>query len=1073
MEPNTYPQSENAIRKPEEVYHINDVVDFKVIKNLGTHCTLYDDKTGIVTFLQNTSNLKIFEGQILKCKITGFNEKHPLIELLNLNDYTTQAEGLSESTFESILLDRRNYIAQRDMTDGHAPFYIWDFKELFKLLHSQDKSKTFESKVHDYIQYLNGVKEDLNMIREDCLYLLEESPLLDDCSFDEREFYQKRFTLLIEQLGYYIKAKELIENEDKKDVGDNTGNLFIRTIIDKLSHSGYVYHPNKNFSILSALFLLHPALMDKWMVSLLDALYRKDLKEWTKEPFRSALIKVLELYVSINLEKIDKSVDAVFIIRNCRRALGMQLLLLNVAKDRAMADPNLSYARLCHTLSYTKMGSRPVAVGLIDHAFFYLLNSTVTFPKYTIDTVSADSFPYLVNNSPIRPIDTINTFSSRTAELAISSEGIRLTVANEKGGPVNEVLPNNLGLWKGLQVYTDPFLKNKVFPEHIRKDDLTPYRKIWKEIERELFKVSAAKSDADKGKKKSKGVKRHLAGDTVEISIVRQDEKDPNKFYCRIEDEIGGEGYIFVKDIVPYKVNAEIQDFYVEGERMVFNADILEVRDGYHLSMHRDIKEYVNQELYHSGMDILCSLGGTPEKGSSVIQGITVDGASASIYLKDVSRNEILETEQLSKHDYVWCYYQNKGKENQPNHIVCVIIRKADETEEKFSLNDAFRNLMEEVYVRTVSESDQGAEIDENKLKETDRFLDDAYLQELIFLIDRMAALDADDIKAYNYLGFARVLSLLIGWESQAKYYKIQMGIREQLQYFAVNNKIDEKALEDFEDANAEQFNLIPSLKERFLSLQAVSYLRTDTHSEELFKLKEEGSSSLSKLAAYVSAYNTIYKEEGMQNAARDIYNKILGILELKGYETGLKEYEQGLESETVEFKTSFVYTAEKMVDPLKKGLNNPNEQRDKILTVINSFMNTAGGKLYLGVNDQGMGVGLEGDLSVAPYFEDKDKYRRAITDAVALKWGNDIQARGIASAEWDLDNPGKDVLIIKVNRIDEGVPFDKGLWYIRTGSATKRLNYHEFLQFKDYTRGTDDYDPLFDELDILSREKE
>ena len=57
----------------------------------------------------------------------------------------------------------------------------------------------------------------------------------------------------------------------------------------------------------------------------------------------------------------------------------------------------------------------------------------------------------------------------------------------------------------------------------------------------------------------------------------------------------------------------------------------------------------------------------------------------------------------------------------------------------------------------------------------------------------------------------------------------------------------------------------------------------------------------------------------------------------------------------------------------------------------INSFFNTRGGTLNIGVNNSGYGVGVEEDLNTSFYYGDKDKYIRSIVDAVALELGNSI----------------------------------------------------------------------------------
>ena len=177
------------------------------------------------------------------------------------------------------------------------------------------------------------------------------SNLLNLCGPTEREFYQERLTLLIEQLGYYIRAAELIENEGKEESLD-TPALFIDNLFNKLKVSGFVYHPGKNFNILSSLFLRRPDLMNSKIKELLDIIKGKDITSWEKEPFKSALVKLLELYVRECDGRIDKTKDNQELINNNMVALAIQLLLLENNKDTSIADYKLNTARLCTISSY-------------------------------------------------------------------------------------------------------------------------------------------------------------------------------------------------------------------------------------------------------------------------------------------------------------------------------------------------------------------------------------------------------------------------------------------------------------------------------------------------------------------------------------------------------------------------------------------------------------------------------------------------------------------------------------------------------------------------------------------------
>lgn len=82
-----------------------------------------------------------------------------------------------------------------------------------------------------------------------------------------------------------------------------------------------------------------------------------------------------------------------------------------------------------------------------------------------------------------------------------------------------------------------------------------------------------------------------------------------------------------------------------------------------------------------------------------------------------------------------------------------------------------------------------------------------------------------------------------------------------------------------------------------------------------------------------------------------------------------------GMESGTVEFKTSIVYPSANNMQP------NQTEQEVNVFRGICAFLNsTTGGTLYLGVNDQGYITGLENDMKFLRKFS-MDDYIRHVQD--------------------------------------------------------------------------------------------
>ena len=989
---------------PKEVYKIDEVVDFKIKAVFNNYCEVVDEKTGITSYLQSTAKLLLFKGQKVECRIIAVNEKHPKIELVNIKAFEQNEENLSEEKLTELLEARE---------------LSWSIKDFVKLLLTEDKERSFESKCHRWIQSLLNKKVDLQTVRRDCSDLLELSDLLNICSYTVRDFYQERLTLLIEQIGYYIKAAELIESE-LENVTEETSTKFIDNLFNKLKISGFVYHPTKNFNILSCIFLRRPELMNSRMKELLDIIIGKDIRIWKRDPFASALIKLLTLYVNESEESINKTKDKKALIEDNMQALAIQLLLMDEEYSSDIADYRLGAARYCTLTSHILI---PNAQKIIDTGYHYLFHSDAKLPPYTIDKTSL--LPYYIssNKEELGNIDTVNVFSQGNVGLTVSNDGIHMLSAGDKE-QLKPVFPQSLGLWKGLQV----FLPNKTETSlaAVKPNDIAPYHAVWNEIESELFNTK--KTPVATSTKKTR--KQHHVDDYVRITFTAQDHNDKNKYYCQIDDEIGGNGYIYVSDIVGYSIQTSLRHFYTsDGYRLVFMAQIIDKEDDmFRFSMADDVKSVFSNDYYTFDEEIICSVGNIPNS-YGMSPAVTREGVSATlINAKDF--------EGIKKNSIVRCSLIGQGSGNF--HIACKII---DFDTYDFDLNTAFKNLMEECSVDKIPVNI--IEHEEEQMLNNDKLIDEAYVKEIIYMIARMAIIDTEYVKSYNYLGFARILCLLIGWESQAAYYKGRMDIVSMLHDFALTSRVDEEKLAQLENANAELFSNNLLLKEKFMQLQIVSFIDKPQHNPELFALTETAP-TLKDLASLVLAHNII-KTNGMESSATDIHNKIISLLNLKGYETGLKKYGEE-EDEEREYKTSCVFYAGD-----NRNLPNQEKQMDEILKVINSFFNTRGGTLYIGVNNYGYGVGVEEDLKTPLYYGDKDKYIRSIVDAVTATWGN-LVATTYINIGFDKENEEKDVLIVEVRPIKSGLPYKEN-WYVRKAGSKRRLTESEFNEYQKFGR--------------------
>ena len=1009
----------NSNITPKEVYKIGAVYDFKVRLQFGNFCEVIDEATGITAFLHDTDKLKtkFFKNQIIRCTVTGIEDKHPRIELVDAVDRMAAEHLLTEEKI-SALLDSQQI--------------QWNTREFVRLLTNDEKDKDFETLCFRWIQGLLNKKTNLHVVCDDCRNLLEMSDLLNMCGDIEREYYESRLTIIIEQLDCYIKAEEHIaaDNSDK----------FIDGLFNKLRISGFVYHPETNFNILSSMFQIKPELMTVRIVELINIIGEKEIRTWCKEPFRSALAKLLELYIRESENRLGITPISEQPIKQDIHAIALQLLLLGNSSNMGITDIQLNKARLCYACSFE---NTVAPEKLVDAAYFHLFHSSAKLPGYKMD--SLQFLPYHISNLPSREIDTVNSYTQSQCRLTITPEGISLspTGINKELYPV---FPKDMQLWKNFQVMLPYRLDYDLSGSGQEK--FRQLQDTWHDIEAELFNRKISLS--------TRAVKTvsHDVGDIVTISITGQDDQHKGVYFCQVEDGTGVEGFIHIKDIVPYTIMPTLRHFIgTDGNRMAFTATVIGENDGYYrFSMRNGLSDFY-RNYYDTDEEVICSIGGKAN-ANGLAPAISEDGISISLI-------NAREFPYVKKGTIVVCRIVGPGRGGFPYRAEII-----EKSLESYDLLVSFKRLMMKYSSGTVTEVITRQE--EQQIQDSDRILDESYVRAVIRLVDRMSTLERDYFKSYSYLGFARMLAMLIGWEEQTAYYKGRMDIIATLHYFAVNARVDEDAVKQLEQANAELYNRYPFLSEKFRQLQVVSYMGKPEHNKDLLTLAE-GSPLLRPLSQLVLAYN-ITNENGMKTVTVDIQNKIRQLLNLKDTEIGLKIYAGGEEDEETEYKSSLIFSP----DDHKPA---PAKQMEEILKVIDSLLNTRGGTLYVGVSDTGHGTGLEPDLEDEYFNGDRDKLLRAIPDAMSLKWGNRIAASYIESISYDQENKDKTVLIVRIKAHPIGISFDN-VYYVRVGSTKRKLTKEEYDEYRRTNRSaaiesmtveTEDQPVITEEKSILT----
>ena len=994
-------------------YEVGETYVFSVHVIHDDLCDLVDP-AGLHVYLKHTAGLHLTKGQALRCRVVAKGLCRPKVELDEAELSAASSSRVTREAVDACLAEVRSE---------------WDssgFSEL--LLMSEVGDLTFATTCRQWVGQLAASGADLAAVRQSVTRLMEETDFLGLCNANERDTYQQRLTQAIDILDSYVRARALLD--------DGRAPQFVDHLLDKLDKAGYVYQPDTNFRLLSCLFLLDRSLMENSIGRLFDVVRRWPLAIWTKPPFNDALLRTLQLFVDDNIDRVDRGADNGRLVRNLMQALSILLLLASQTDGTAATAPDerIILARLCVISTYVDNYNNK---GLLNVAVQSLLGSRYYHPKYTLEETAGDHVAYALKRSPasaaLWPVGNTSCYLDGHVRLRVSPDGISVENDDPKA---KTVLPDQLNLWGNLQVVAD----RRAMPSLSGDITVTDSKRLWEAIEHELTLANPKQPEGQPtvaGHLVAKDL--HSVGDTVTVSVLRVENVvgDDDILHCALAGESRECGYLYLHDIIGYVRHVPSWIFQDgNGHPLRLKATILEkdTEGRLHFSMVESLKDFVCGN-YGFGDTVVCSLGVDRPANSTKTYVPAISEYGESVSLKGFF------DEDLQRGDAVNATYL--GRAEGTFHMVCSIESRADE--EMPDPLSRFHDLLldyaepdsEPAEVQSAAPGQQGVLAD---VDATDRLLDAAYVKELVRLLDRMAAIDADYVRSYNYIAYARMLCLMLpDGDARADYYRGRKQLIEMLYDFAVNDTVDAAKLDRLQSEEGELFADDTPLHDKLQQLRIISYMGYQAHDDELQRLRANTQGLTREVASLAMAYN-ILCENNMEPQANDILNRIKGMLRLNGYESHLKTYGGGVESQTVEFKTSIVYP------PENDSFPDMARQMKTILTVIAAFLNADGGTLYIGANDSGAGVGVYDDLCYKDFHGDRDKYQRTVLDGVALAWGNSVASYvGVA---WDTDaTSGKDVLVVTVAPYAPGVELD-GAWVYRNGSGNRHLTRAEFEQY-------------------------
>lgn len=964
-----------------------------------------EDRYGLY-FRLNTDRV-LLERQVVTCRVENIRDGRLKLELLSgTSPSEDSASPFNEQTLAAALIHElgdqrptawdvdelaRLVIANNAYSERMAG--KWVRKVLRQLTSKPDLASDIEL-CDDYAQMERVLREIRDAIRN----VLESTTVLNDCG-EQRGIFQERLTTLTEQCSFYHSAVEYIA------VGRHI--KVIDSLFSHLEISHYVYHAAEKLEVMMCIFNLLPDLMEQRMGKFFDIVTSAEEHYWKTDTFRRAFIRLLDFYISELYDEVANTTD---VKRpdfcNVFKALAIQLLLADPARDADLYDAQLSYARLYRMAACFSTGSpdyllRRSVLSLSD-AMAISAASCFSWDQVNQLSLIASRLSEQVTEEDL-PDYNKNYLTDRIRLIADSSG---LSVAPLRCESKQAVLPPAIMLWDRLQFFTEKKLN---WPNAALKS-LPEAHRLWNELERELESRHSTIEQLRQVRRKE----RPERGDEVRIAPYAIDPENPNRLLCRIDDDYyEGEGLLPGGNLAPYNVKYlnGINPFRgPNGEQLCVIALIEGITpDGRYIFSTKNVLQEDLKEIAKFGEQLNC-LVVSHANGGWV--GFAENGLGVFFENAD---------------EFNQCLCDNWGEDSGKVYgrpligkVVCVTLLGAAEPGlvpvEIVDIVDYVHLDQVNAVANWARHFGEGPDEQEAPTEEEEVFVANSLftaeqLDELMLVLNHVAMSEENLLRRFHYVSAVRLLAKLTGREQLIAFYDKWRELLGMLNFYAINHRIDEVHAEQIQQYRADSSKADGHLLEDLDVLYVLSRIGHADEENRLLDCTHQGASQLVReLAAMVMAANLLSRDSFSQTH-KDILERIDELLHIT--REGQEKKSIGREGIKTEFKTSLVF-------PPNNGMKPDIEkQTHNVLRTLSAFFNTQGGTLYLGVNDHGIPVGIDNDLAYNKFSniatkDPYDEYERYIRVAVRVAFGPDHTSDDILQIE-RREMEGKKVFEVKV----------------------------------------------------------
>lgn len=992
---NAYKITQDLAFVVPELYQKGGIYPFTITAVLN-HTYQITDENGLRFRLTQFGDKKLELNRKVRCEVTdiqnGFHVIAKLVETreeertdIPFVDLPMLAKGMSLSDEDTELLEK-NIFSSPYFSTAKTQYEAHNIEWLLTTIKSFDTCLSLRIESREF----------LNVFKTLSLYLIEGSNIFNNLPNEQRTEWMNCLTAITQHAEDYQLAYDLI---DKKEA-----NEYVCQQLNNLKESENLYQPDRKFRTILCIFNSDAALMEAKMEEIFDIILQGNISHWQAEPFRSAFVNMLEIFIS---KYQDKSLSVG--LSKVIKALAIQLKL---SREGDGLNRRLNKSMLYRFISQVK---KEYSIPLLDKSLESLLTPYSETLEYEWEDISNIDYLYTVvaAKMQVHPLNNVyQVFRDKQTELLIEGNNISIRPQKLSYQPF-QVVPKNQLLWNNLKIYVNE--KPEVKLKGSRA--ISAYKEYWDAVENKLFTVKTQGYNHPKVKEAAR------YGELVWVWVEKANDTNTS-FLCHIEmDEFEGSGWLDLKGIVGY-VNPSpdlINCFTApNGEAYILPAKVNANPDSngmYHFSMMDDIKEYYFENFSY-GDEFLCKV---QDETPDLYIGFTYNGFSVRIPKSSCPV-------ELKKNEVVVGSLIDRDKVHA--QLECEFVSTSNATLNPVA---AFRALLD-----TLSLKDEENQEEEDNDTDTviEEVMDKTTVKEIISILDRMAVLMSARYETYNFLAVSGILSRMIGDHKRIDYYRKRKSILLIFDEYERNGKVDEQTLLKIKsDADNDLVDGDSVINNHITLFTILKAIEDKSNFEELYDIyKRSNGSDVINKACSAAMTLLLMSDFNLPEAKKQIFDALNAEVGVKVKTTDRKDY--GRETQTVEFKTSLIYPAGNRMRPY------PRLQEIEIMKVICSFLNSdEGGTLYIGVNNYGVACGLDDDFK---YLGSKnlESYGLKIHHTVFTCLGA-LAADCCKHSDWEKAD-GYDVFKMTIEPCERLVAYN-GKYYVRFNTE-KRIIKEEDL---------------------------